>query len=93
MLGLVVRFADNLWLIDGVIEVCQLPPPPFFGAMSVNGVDLLKLLDRNSSFTARKKLADEPSVHVGADGSAAENIALHHAVMKKFAEDGGKGAE
>lgn len=53
-------------------------------------VDLLKLLDLDSSLTARKTLADELNVHVGADGTAEENIALHQAVMKKLAENGGK---
>ena len=52
-------------------------------------VDLLKLLDLDSSLTARKELADELNVHVGADGSAEENIALHKAVMAKLAENGG----
>jgi 3-oxoacyl-ACP reductase-like protein len=52
-------------------------------------VDLLKLLDLDSSLTARKELADELGVHVGADGSAEENIALHKAVMAKLAENGG----
>lgn len=53
-------------------------------------VDLLKLLDLNSSLSARKELATELNVHVGADGSAEENIALHKAVMQKLAENGGK---
>ena len=53
-------------------------------------VDLLKLLDLDSSLAARKELGDELNVHVGADGSAEENIALHHAVMQKLAENGGK---
>ena len=52
-------------------------------------VDLLKLLDLDSSLSARKELADELNVHVGADGSAEENIALHKAVMAKLAENGG----
>ncbi len=52
-------------------------------------VDLLKLLDLDSSLQARKELADELNVHVGADGSAEENIALHKAVMQKLAENGG----
>ncbi len=52
-------------------------------------VDLLKLLDLDSSLTARKELADELGVHVGADGSAEQNIALHKAVMAKLAENGG----
>ncbi len=53
-------------------------------------VDLLKLLDLDSSLAARKALADELDVHAGADGSAEENIALHKAVMEKLAENGGK---
>jgi nucleoid-associated protein YgaU len=52
-------------------------------------VDLLKLLDLDSSLDARKELANELNVHVGADGSAEENIALHKAVMDKLAENGG----
>ena len=53
-------------------------------------VDLLKLLDLDSSLDARKQLASELNVHVGADGTADENIALHKAVMQKLAENGGK---
>ena len=53
-------------------------------------VDLLKLLDMDSSLAARKDLANELNIHVGADGSAEENIALHRAVMQKLAENGGK---
>ena len=52
-------------------------------------VDLLKLLDLDSSLAARKELANELNVHVAADGSAEENIALHKAVMQKLAENGG----
>jgi hypothetical protein len=52
-------------------------------------VDLLKLLDLDSSLAARKELANELNVHVSADGSAEENIALHKAVMQKLAENGG----
>ena len=52
-------------------------------------VDLLKLLDLDSSLAARKELADELAVHEGADGSAEQNIALHRAVMTKLAENGG----
>jgi len=53
-------------------------------------VDLLKLLDLDSSLNARKELAGELNVHAGADGSAEQNIALHKAVMRKLAENGGK---
>ena len=52
-------------------------------------VDLLKLLDLDSSLNARKELAGELNVHAGADGTAEENIALHQAVMRKLADNGG----
>jgi 3-oxoacyl-ACP reductase-like protein len=52
-------------------------------------VDLLKLLDLDSSLSARKELGQELGVHAGADGSAEQNIALHRAVMDKLAENGG----
>ena len=53
-------------------------------------VDLLKLLDLDSSLPARKELATELNVRAGADGSAEQNIALSKAVMQKLAENGGK---
>jgi len=53
-------------------------------------VDLLHLLDMDSSLNARKELANELGVHAGADGSAEQNIALQKAVMTKLAENGGK---
>jgi hypothetical protein len=53
-------------------------------------VDLLKLLDLDSSLDARKELAQELNVNAGAHGSAEQNIALQKAVMKKLAENGGK---
>ena len=52
-------------------------------------VDLLKLLDLDSSLSARKELAAELGVHAGADGTPEQNIALHKAVMAKLAENGG----
>lgn len=52
-------------------------------------VDLLKLLDLDSSLAARKELAGELNVHAGADGSAEQNIALHRAVMDSLAQNGG----
>jgi hypothetical protein len=52
-------------------------------------VDLLKLLDLDSSLDARKQLANELNIHVAGDGTAEENIALHKAVMDKLAENGG----
>ena len=60
------------------------------GNYRVSIVDLLKLLDLDSSLTARKKLAAELNVHAGEHGSAEQNIALHKAVLRKIAENGGK---
>jgi len=53
-------------------------------------VDLLKLLDLDSSVAARKDLAQELGVHAGTDGSAEQNIALQKAAMSKLVENGGK---
>ena len=52
-------------------------------------VDLLTLLGLESSLAARKELADDLHVHVGADGSAEQNVALHAAVMQALAKNGG----
>lgn len=53
-------------------------------------VDLLKLLDIDSSLTARKELAGELGYSGSTDDSAQMNIWLHKAVLKKLAENGGK---
>ena len=53
-------------------------------------VDLLKVLDLDSSLEARKQLAAELDVHAGADGSAEENQALHKAVVDKIEQNGGQ---
>jgi hypothetical protein len=53
-------------------------------------VDLLKLLDLDSSLSARKELAEELNVQAGAHGSAEQNIALHRAVMRAIEQNGGK---
>src|SRR4051812_23117117 len=53
-------------------------------------VDLLKLLDLDSSLTARKDLAQELGVNAGEHGSAEQNIALQKAVWRKLAENGGQ---
>lgn len=53
-------------------------------------VDLLKLLDLDSSMNARKELAEELGVNAGAHGSAEQNIALHKAVVRKLEENGGR---
>lgn len=53
-------------------------------------VDLLKLLDLDSSLDARKELATELNVNAGAPGTAEQNIALQKAVMRQLAANGGK---
>jgi hypothetical protein len=53
-------------------------------------VDLLKLLDLDSSLTARKELAQELNYSGDMNDSATMNIWLHKQVMKKLAENGGK---
>ena len=52
-------------------------------------VELLKLLDLDSSLTARKELAEELHVNAGPHGSAEQNIALQKAVWKALADNGG----
>jgi hypothetical protein len=52
-------------------------------------VDLLKLLDLDSSLAARTELGQELGVKAGTDGSAEQNIALQKAVWKHLAENGG----
>ena len=53
-------------------------------------VDLLKLLDLDSSLTARKQLADELHYTGDKDDSATMNVWLHKQVVQKIAENGGK---
>ena len=52
-------------------------------------VDLLKLLSIDSSFANRKELASELGYTGDTGDSAAMNIWLHKAVMRKLAENGG----
>jgi subtilisin family serine protease len=56
----------------------------------VSIVDLLKALDIDSSFAARKELADELKYNGAYSGTADQNIWLHKEVMKMIAENGGK---
>jgi len=51
-------------------------------------VDLMKLLGLDSSYAHRKELAAEVGI-AGYEGTAEQNIALHKAVLKKLAENGG----
>jgi 3-oxoacyl-ACP reductase-like protein len=53
-------------------------------------VDLMKLLDRDSSLANRKELADELGYTGAKDGSAEMNIWLHKAVMRELEKNGGK---
>jgi uncharacterized protein DUF3597 len=53
-------------------------------------VDLMKLLDLDSSLAARKELAQELGYTGALDGSAEMNVWLHKQVMEKLAERGGK---
>jgi hypothetical protein len=53
-------------------------------------VDLMKLLDLDSSLGNRKELAQELGYAGARDGSAEMNIWLHREVMKKLAANGGK---
>nr|USU31836.1 DUF3597 domain-containing protein [Methylobacterium sp. OTU13CASTA1] len=53
-------------------------------------VDLMKLLDLDSSLTARKQLADELHYTGDKEDSASMNVWLHKQVIKKLEENGGK---
>ena len=53
-------------------------------------VDLMKLLDLDSSLQNRKELAQELNYTGDTNDSASMNIWLHKQVMNKLAENGGK---
>ena len=53
-------------------------------------VDLMKLLDLDSSLSARKELAHELGYSGDTADSASMNIWLHRQVMNKLAANGGK---
>ena len=53
-------------------------------------VDMLKLLDMDSSLTARKELATDLNYSGDESDSATMNVWLHKAVLTKLAENGGK---
>ena len=53
-------------------------------------VDLMKLLDLDSSLQERKDLATELGYSGAKDGSAEMNLWLHKQVMNKLADNGGK---
>jgi hypothetical protein len=53
-------------------------------------VDLMKLINLDSSLAARKELAQELSYTGDTNDSASMNIWLHKQVMTKLAENGGR---
>ena len=53
-------------------------------------VDLMKLVDMDSSITARKELAKDLSYTGDTGDSAKMNIWLHKTVIRKIADNGGK---
>ena len=53
-------------------------------------VDMMKLLDLDSSLAARKELAKELHYNGDTNDSASMNIWLHKQVMAKLAANGGK---
>jgi hypothetical protein len=53
-------------------------------------VDLMKLLNLDSSFAARKELAKELGYTGDSNDSATMNVWLHKQVMQKLAANGGK---
>ena len=53
-------------------------------------VDLMKLLDLDSSLSSRKELAKELNYPGDTGDSATMNVWLHKQVMQKLAENGGK---
>jgi hypothetical protein len=53
-------------------------------------VDLMKLLNLDSSLSARKELAKELGYTGDMNDSASMNIWLHKQVMQKLADNGGK---
>jgi len=75
--------------VGAVLSAMAEMKPDHGGNYQSSIVDLLKLLDLDSSLSARKDLAEELGVHAGDHGSAEQNIALHRAVMDKLAANGG----
>ena len=69
-------------------ELAVKSPQPLNWRTSI--VDLLKLLNLDSSLQARKELAQELHYTGSTEDSASMNIWLHKQVMQKLAENGGK---
>jgi hypothetical protein len=75
--------------VGAVLEAMAAMKDDHGGNYQSSIVDLLKLLDLDSSLSARKELAEELGIHAGEHGSAEQNITLHRAVMDKLAANGG----
>ena len=75
--------------VDAVLTEMSALKPGGGGNWRTSIADLLRLLDLDNSLAARRELAVELGVRAGEDGSAAQNIALHEAVMKKLKDNGG----
>ncbi|MFH5924391.1 DUF3597 domain-containing protein [Roseomonas xinghualingensis] len=71
-----------------LVEMASKSPQKLNWQQSI--VDLMKLLDLDSSLAARKELAGELGYAGSTDDSAAMNIWLHKQVMQKLAENGGR---
>jgi Domain of unknown function (DUF3597) len=69
-------------------SLAEKTPQPLNWRQSI--VDLLKLLNLDSSLAARKQLAEELHYSGDTTDSATMNIWLHRAVMQKLADNGGK---
>lgn len=76
--------------VEAVLEGIAAQKGAAAGNWRTSIVDLLKLLDLDSSLDARKDLATELGVNAGPHGSAEQNIALSKAVWRKLAENGGR---
>ena len=53
-------------------------------------IDVMKVLDLDSSLSARKELAQELNYSGDMKETASMNVWLHKQVMRKLAENGGK---
>ena len=53
-------------------------------------IDLMKVLDLDSSLSARRELAQELNYSGDMKDTASMNVWLHKQVMRKLAENGGK---
>jgi len=80
-----IQTVDVEAIIEGLVKAKGVP-----SNWRVSIVDLLKALDIDSSFAARKELADELKYNGAYSGTAEQNIWLHKTVMQMIADNGGK---